>query len=473
MRAGTRSTIAGRSSAAIAVARAASMSLPSSTPRRIMTAKSWTSSTAGLRLDHDGEVGETRLAGLVVEHVVGRHGAVDDSGGLGADERPAHPGHEGRHLGGGEGPAGQAVGERPAVEAAHHHVRRSGLAPVVLQGHDRRVAERRHPVGRRLERAHELGVVGEVLVEDADRQFPVDTSETGGEHGAVPTGAEALTQSVSPQRLAGGLVEEERRVVGQDPPLQLLQRGRRVEAQLVGQRPPMLLERPEGVGVAPAPVEGEHELGLEGLPGRVLGAQRLQVRDELGRPAAGQLGVHQGLVGDDPELAQPLGLGSGPVLVGELGVGLALPERQGGAGRRRGSWWVLPIQVGAGLGQAALEPGDVQGVGWELERVPRRLGQDRGPALVAVLDDSTDAGDVAAHRRGGGGCGLAGEHGLGQPIHGHDGVGVDEEHGQEPSLAGPTDRDGVTALRDCQRTQCVELDHRTVPSLPEVCHLPR
>jgi hypothetical protein len=40
---------------------------------------------------------------------------------------------------------------------------------------------------------------------------------------------------------------------------------------------------------------------------------------------------------------------------------------------------------------------------------------------------------------------------------------VDEEHGQEPPLAGPTDRNGFTALRDCQCTQREELDHRTLP----------
>ena len=199
-------------------------------------------------------------------------------------------------------------------------------------------------------------------MEDADRQLAIDAREAGGEHGAVATGAEALAESVPPQRLAGGLVEEQRRVVGQDPSLQLLQRGRRVEAELLDQGPAMVLERPEGVGLSPAAVEGEHELGLEGLPGRVLGAQRFELRDELGRPAAGQLGVDQGLVGDEPQLAEPLGLGSRPVLVGELGVGVALPERQGGAGLRRGSRRVLPTQAGAGIGQAGLEAGHVEGV---------------------------------------------------------------------------------------------------------------
>lgn len=84
---------------------------------------------------------------------------------------------------------------------------------------------------------------------------------------------------------------------------------------------------------------------------------------------------------------------------------------------------------------------------------------------MAVVDDSTDAGDVAPHRRVGGRRGLAGEHRVRQPIHGHDGVGVDEEHGQEPPLAGPTDRDRFTALRDCQPTQRDELDHGPLPSV--------
>ena len=45
--------------------------------------------------------------------------------------------------------------------------------------------------------------------DDPDRQLPFDPGEPGREHGAVPTGTEALTEAVAPQRPAGGLVEEQ------------------------------------------------------------------------------------------------------------------------------------------------------------------------------------------------------------------------------------------------------------------------
>ena len=41
---------------------------------------------------------------------------------------------------------------------------------------------------------------------------------------------------------------------------------------------------------------------------------------------------------------------------------------------------------------------------------------------------------------------------------------MDEQHRQETALAGTTDRDRLAALRDNQRTQRLELDHRNPPS---------
>ena len=225
-------------------------------------------------------------------------------------------------------------------------------------------------MGGRLERADELGIVRDLRADDPDRQLPFDPGEPGREHGAVPAGPQALTEAVAPQWPARGLVEEQRRIVGEDPALQLLEGRGRLEAELLGQRRPVDLEGPEGVGVAPTAIEGDHELGPEGFSSRVLGGQGVQLRDELRRPAAGQLGVHQGLVRDHPELADPLGLRSGPVLIGELRIGLALPEVEGGPGFGRRLGGIVPAQTGARRGQSGLETGDVERFGRQPEQVP-------------------------------------------------------------------------------------------------------
>ena len=77
--------------------------------------------------------------------------------------------------------------------------------------------------------------------------------------------------------------------------------------------------------------------------------------------------------------------------------------------------------------------------GPELQRVSRRLGHE-GHTVHLVADHPADPGDVAAHR---GSCtigGLAGEHGVGEPVDRHHRVAVDEQDRQQSALARPTDR---------------------------------
>jgi hypothetical protein len=57
----------------------------------------------------------------------------------------------------------------------------------------------------------------------------------------------------------------ERRVVGEDGGLQRLQPRSRVESELVGQHPPAGLVRGQRLGLAPGPVQGQHQLGPEPL----------------------------------------------------------------------------------------------------------------------------------------------------------------------------------------------------------------
>ena len=113
--------------------------------------------------------------------------------------------------------------------------------------------------------------------------------------------------------------------MGEHALLELRQRGRRVETELLDEYLAVVPQDAERVGVATGAVEGDHELGPERLARRVLVGEGLDLGDHLGRPAAGQLGVDEPLVGDEPQLFQPLSLRARPVLVGELGVGVAPP----------------------------------------------------------------------------------------------------------------------------------------------------
>ena len=63
-----------------------------------------------------------------------------------------------------------------------------------------------------------------------------------------------------------------------------------------------------------------------------------------------------------PQLPQPLRLGSGPVLVGELGVGLAPPERQGVAQASAAAPGASSRPRLARASATGLEAGDVEGL---------------------------------------------------------------------------------------------------------------
>ena len=107
---------------------------------------------------------------VVEQHALRHDPAVHDPGVGRGGERAADATDQRRQRAVRQRAATQAVGQRPAVHPAHDDVRRPRLAPVVMDRDDRRVAQRRHPMGGGLERAHELRAVGDLLADDADRR---------------------------------------------------------------------------------------------------------------------------------------------------------------------------------------------------------------------------------------------------------------------------------------------------------------
>ena len=88
-----------------------------------------------------------------------------------------------------------------------------------------------------------------------------------------------------------GARRSERRVLLEDRALEVAQRGARLDAELVDQR---RAGRPEGlerVGLAPGAVERQHLQRAEALVQRVLGDQRVELRDQLGVAAAREVGL--------------------------------------------------------------------------------------------------------------------------------------------------------------------------------------
>ena len=81
----------------------------------------------------------------------------------------------------------------------------------------------------------------------------------------------------------------ERRLLAEDGCLQALKRPARGEAELLVEGLAGLPVDLEGVSLAPGAVEGEHELSAQALTQRVVSDQGLELPDQVGRLAQGEV----------------------------------------------------------------------------------------------------------------------------------------------------------------------------------------
>ena len=109
--------------------------------------------------------------------------------------------------------------------------------------------------------------------------------------------------------------------------LQLLQRRRRLQAELVVEPPAEPVVRGERLGLAAGAVEGEHELAVRRLAQRVGGDDALELRDRVGVAAEREPGLDPLLPAREPELLEVRGLDARERLV-ELGERRAPPQAQ-------------------------------------------------------------------------------------------------------------------------------------------------
>ena len=323
------------------------------------------------------EIGQTWLATVVVQDVPRAHSAVHDTEVGRGRERAPDPSHQRGCFSVAERIAPEPVGEAAAMEAGRHDERGAGLAPEVVDRHDRPVPDRRDPSRARLERAHEARFVGDCRRQHPHDEVAVDARHPGGEHRPVAPGAEASADPVPAQLAAGGLALVQRRVMAEDLAFQLLELGGRIETEILGERAPVLLVRAQGVGLPAGSVLRQHQLRLEPLAERMLVRSRLQLGDQLDGTAASQLHLEQQLQRGEPQLSEPLGFRTGPFAIGELGVRIAAPQREGTA--QQGDRPIRIRQPGrSGLGDRGLEPVHIEGTLRDPEHVAGGLRDDQG-----------------------------------------------------------------------------------------------
>jgi hypothetical protein len=92
--------------------------------------------------------------------------------------------------------------------------------------------------------------------------------------------------------------------VAEDRLLQAMELRPGLHADLVDELLPRAAVRFQCLGLAPATVEGEHQLPDQPLAGRMGGQELLQLSEQLGVVAAGEVGVHACLQRGEPLLLQ-------------------------------------------------------------------------------------------------------------------------------------------------------------------------
>ena len=240
--------------------------------------------------------------------------------------------------------------------------------------------------------------------------------------------------------------------------MQADQAGRRVDPELVGEDLADAEVRRERVGLAPLPVEREHQLLPEALPQRMMCQQRLELRDRLRRRPDREQRADPLLLRLQPELVEPRRLREQGSL-GDVGERRASPHRQGvieGVDRHLG----VDRQRAPRVAHERVEPSGV-----DVERI-----HDQDVAGRSALQDPLTQGlaEVRYVRLERVAClpgGLVAPDLIDQRVGGDDLVRADQEVGENGALLRTAEGHGAISGVDLQRAEQTELHPATVPRL--------
>jgi hypothetical protein len=251
----------------------------------------------------------------------------------------------------------------------------------------------------------------------------------------------------------------ERRVLRQDLGLQPAQFGSRVEPELLAEDLTSLLEGPQGIRLAPCPIQGDHEQPSEPLAQRMRGDDRFQLDDHVLVTTESKRGVEPLLDHGEAQLGQSADRRQREVLIGEVGKGVAAPQRV-----RLGQQLDRDRRVAGGgrgppVGNHLLEAVHVDGFGRQFELVtavthgddfgrPERAPQLRHERLEAV-----------AHPQ----WRILAPQGVDELICGNHSTHLESQHREQRALLCPRDRDVSSVV--IEHLQCTKEPDAHGPTL--------
>ena len=234
--------------------------------------------------------------------------------------------------------------------------------------------------------------------------------------------------------------------MAQDRPLELVQLGRELQAELVVERGARGGERVERVGLPAGAVEREHELRTESLAKRLFADERLELGHELRVTALREVGLDPQLERLEPQLVETGGR-RGDGLAREIGERWAAPERKRLAKQRS----YLLGRRASRLVDEATEAFEVQLVRLDTEQV---AGRPRDDPLAEL---SPQAEHVVLQRRLRAGGRLVVPDAVDQSLRRDDLVRVEQEQREHRAPLRPTERQSLLAVEDLERPEDPEL----------------
>ena len=225
-------------------------------------------------------------------------------------------------------------------------------------------------------------------------------------------------------------------VLAEDRLLELPQRWTGLDPELLDERGPGPAVGLERLRLPSRPVERAHDQLTGTLPERVGVNEPLGLRERVGVPAAGEVGLERALEHQQAHLLEPRRFVLEERLIGEVGESGPAPQRERLAQHAGGLLEAPVVQRDAAGSRQPLEDVQVERVGLDACHVAGASCLDRIAAerLAKLRDRPLDEVRRAGRR-------LVAPHGVDDPRGRHQAAGLGEQNHQHASLARPAQLD--------------------------------
>jgi len=245
------------------------------------------------------------------------------------------------------------------------------------------------------------------------------------------------------------------------------QLGPRLDPELVDQHTASLPVGRQGVGLAAAAIQREHQLHVQALSPRVLRRQPLQLGHQLAVPPGRQIRLDARFHGLQAQLLPPLHLGRRERRPGELLQRRPAPQLQ-----RPTQQLARTARIPRGQRRPARRHRALEALGIELVRLNHKaVSRRRGLQHVNVPERPAQPRHLHRDRLHRPRLGVLAPQRERQTLRAHRPVGMQRQHRQQRPQLRAADRDRTTVGMHLKRTENPNFHRRPPPTLPPAPHV--